>query len=78
MVDLTVKLVTPTVPNYVALDVPGLVLSKDQDRPKVRVADLTDEQLDRLAEQWLDDLKKNAERQRKEPDAPLSRGGVCV
>ena len=67
------KLVCPTPPNFISLDIPGLVMEGMSDTPRVRVSDLTTEQKDWLATEWRSKLDEVAERQIDNPE-PVHRG----
>jgi hypothetical protein len=64
-VKLEVRLRVPTPPNYISLDIPGLV---GNDSPRVQVASLTEEQKDWLAAEWRKALDVVAERQKASPE----------
>jgi hypothetical protein len=52
MVEIAGKLVCPRAPTFITVEVPGLVLGRGGELPKVRTADLTAVQKDELARQW--------------------------
>jgi len=56
----TRKFKNPRVPNYILRDGAG---------PKISIADLTDEQLISIADQWKDDLLARAKAIRQQPVA---------
>lgn len=72
--DVAAQLKCPTPPNYVFLDIPGLVSEGKMNTPKVRVADLSDEQKDWLAAEWRKELDKVSARQENTKE-PAYRGG---
>lgn len=65
---MNVKIITPTVPNFItiSLSVRGQRQDGFKEAPKVRVGDLSDEQLETVAKEWREELFKRAELQRKE------------
>ena len=66
MTDIKLKLKTPSVPNYILFEMPiGQRQDGFQENPKVRVGDLTDEQLEEIAEEWKHALFKKAKEQRE-------------
>lgn len=64
---MNVKILTPTVPNFLSLmiSVRGKRQDGFQESPKVRVGDLTNEQLEAVARDWRHELFNRAELQRK-------------
>ena len=55
--DVTVQMITPGVPNFVLLDIPGI--ENGADAPKLAIQHLSDTQKNALAKQWraaLDDV----------------------
>lgn len=71
--ELTAKLQCPRVPNYILLEIPGLVKGGQMEAPKVSVSELSKEQKDWLAAAWREGLDEVAARQKKSPD-PVYRG----
>ena len=56
----------PTVPNFLALEMPpGTRKDGIQELPKIRIADLTPIERDRLAAMYREELDRVAERQEK-------------
>lgn len=66
MSDIKLKLKTPSVPNFILVEMP---IGKKQDgfveAPKLRVSDLSDTQLIEIAEEWKNELLKKAMEQRR-------------
>lgn len=66
MANLTLKLTVPSVPNYIVVEGPFVPATPMTERPKVDIADLSDEQLRALAEEWKGELLRRAEVRRQE------------
>lgn len=64
---ITLKIQTPTVPNFVFIEMPSTGQRQDgfKEQPKISVGDLTDEQLDALAHDWKIKLYANSKRMRE-------------
>ena len=62
MTDIKFKLITPSVPNFIFIDIPQYNLRQDgfKERPKINIEDLSQEQLEEIAEEWKRDLFKRA------------------
>ena len=69
MADIKMKLITPSVPNFIFIAGPA---GKRQDgwkeSPKIALGDLNDGQLQDIAEEWLQALFDRANEQRKNKD----------
>lgn len=67
MTDITLKIQTPNVPNFVRIELPSSGKREDgfKDLPIIAIGDLSDTQLDQLAHDWKIKLFQNANRQRE-------------
>ncbi len=68
MTEINLKIQTPSVPNFVRIEIPHQGKKEDgfKELPTIAVGDLTDEQLDRLAHDWKIKLYEVANKQRKD------------
>lgn len=65
MSNITLKLVTPMVPNYISVEMPTRPRQEGfTELPKFDVAELTDAQLNAIADDWRARLLANAARRR--------------
>jgi hypothetical protein len=66
MTTIELKIKTPSVPNYVHIEQPpGLKQEGFKEVPGIAICDLTDAQLESLADDWKRALLANAKRQRE-------------
>lgn len=66
MSEITLKLKTPETPNFIIIGTtPGMRQEGFQEAPKVSVADLTDIQLGRIADEWKENLLMKARKIRE-------------
>lgn len=72
MSEISFKLLTPTVPNFIMFDAGQVVQKQDgfNERLKIAVGDLSSGQLEVVAEMWKKALFENAERQRANKGQP--------
>lgn len=66
MTEITIKIKTPSVPNFVTLDIPSSSNEGFKELPTMRVGDLTDHQLNNLIQDWREALFAVVLRQRNE------------
>jgi len=66
MSGINLKLITPSVPNYIFIEMPGVAQKQDgfKQAPKVSLADLSISQLESIAGDWRAALLDNAHRMR--------------
>lgn len=71
MSHIKLKLKTPSVPNFILLDLP-VIYKQDgfSGSPSIAVGDLDNEQLEEIAKEWKISLFSIASRQRKEKLEP--------
>lgn len=67
MTNVVLKLVTPSVPNFVKIEMPSTGKREDgfKESPMIAVSDLSDEQIESLVKDWRLALIANAKRQRE-------------
>ena len=69
MSEIKFKLCTPTVPNFIFIDMGQVGKRQDgyREKPKVSLAELSEEQIDQVAENYRLALHERANQKRKAP-----------
>lgn len=62
MTEVKMKLKAPTVPNYAIIDIPADGIGE----AKIKIGDLTDEELESLVSDWRNELFERARYQREQ------------
>jgi hypothetical protein len=69
MTEINLKIKTPSVPNFVSIESPSSGLRQDgwRDSPSLSIGELSDDQLNSLAESWRKELLEKARKLREVP-----------
>ena len=75
MSTVTLKLITPSVPNFIRIEMPpGIRGEGHKELPALDIADLSEQQLREIASDWQTELFRAAEARRRTKPAPDKRG----